>query len=64
MGVDSVAKLLCRDQLEETTDKSPERVAVLERLTWAYLRTALYPKDPAWPTARAVFANTAGAGLG
>ena len=40
----------------ETTDESPERVAVVQRLTWAYLRTALYPKDPAWDTARAAFA--------
>ena len=37
----------------ETTDESPERVAVVQRLTWAYLRTALYPGDPAWPTASA-----------
>ena len=25
----------------ETTDESPERVAALQRITWAYLRTAL-----------------------
>jgi dienelactone hydrolase len=37
----------------ETTDENPERVAAVQRLTWAYLRTALYPEDPAWPTARA-----------
>lgn len=36
----------------ETTDENPERVALVQRLTWAYLRTALYPEDPAWPTAR------------
>ena len=35
----------------ETTDESPERVAAVQRLTWAYLRTALSPEDPAWPTA-------------
>ncbi len=35
----------------ETTDESPERVAVVQRLTWAYLRTALYPADPAWSEA-------------
>ncbi len=35
----------------ETTDESPERVAVVQRLTWAYLRTALDPDDPAWPAA-------------
>jgi len=35
----------------ETTDESPERLAVVQRLTWAYLRSTLYPKDPAWSTA-------------
>ena len=32
----------------ETTDESPERVAAVQRLTWAYLRSALYTEDPAW----------------
>lgn len=41
----------------ETTDESPERLALVQRLTWAYLRSALYPDDPAWPEARAAFAN-------
>lgn len=36
----------------ETTDENPERLAAVQRLTWAYLRTALYPEDPAWSTAR------------
>jgi len=35
----------------ETTDENPARVSVLQRLTWAYLRTELYPGDPAWRTA-------------
>jgi len=35
----------------ETSDESPERVAVVQRLIWAYLRTALYPEDPAWTAA-------------
>jgi predicted dienelactone hydrolase len=35
----------------ETTDENPERLAAVQRLTWAYLRTALYPEDPAWPAA-------------
>jgi hypothetical protein len=35
----------------ETTDENPERVTVVQRLTWAYLRSALYPEDPAWSTA-------------
>ncbi|MFJ1706312.1 alpha/beta hydrolase family protein [Kitasatospora sp. NPDC088346] len=36
----------------ETTDANPERVATLARLVWAYLRSELYPGDPAWQTAR------------
>ncbi|WP_326808214.1 chlorophyllase [Streptomyces sp. NBC_01775] len=35
----------------ETTDESPERVAAIQRLTSAYLRTALYPGDSAWQAA-------------
>jgi predicted dienelactone hydrolase len=38
----------------ETTDENPERVAAVARLTWAYLRTQLYPGDPAWQAARDV----------
>ncbi|MFD8005375.1 alpha/beta hydrolase family protein [Streptomyces mirabilis] len=36
----------------ETTDENPERVSVVQRLTWAYLRTELHPGDSAWQTAR------------
>jgi hypothetical protein len=36
----------------ETTDENPERVALIQRLTWAYLRSTLYPEDPAWSVAR------------
>jgi hypothetical protein len=35
----------------ETTDEEPQRVADVEWLTWSYLRTGLYPEDPAWNTA-------------
>ncbi|WP_140466947.1 hypothetical protein [Hymenobacter nivis] len=35
----------------ETTDESPARVAALQQLAWAYLRSTLYPADPAWPAA-------------
>lgn len=35
----------------ETTDENIERVAAVQRLTWAYLRSALYPEDPAWSAA-------------
>jgi predicted dienelactone hydrolase len=36
----------------ETTDENPERVAAVQRLTWAYLRSELYPGDSAWQAAR------------
>ncbi|MCX4404872.1 alpha/beta hydrolase family protein [Streptomyces sp. NPDC059837] len=36
----------------ETTDENPERVTMVQRLTWAYLRTELYPGDSAWQKAR------------
>ncbi|MFE3548709.1 alpha/beta hydrolase family protein [Streptomyces kronopolitis] len=35
----------------ETTDDNPERVAAVQQLTWSYLRTQLYPGDPAWQSA-------------
>ncbi len=41
----------------ETTDENPDRVAAVQRLTWAYLRTALYPEDRAWPMACAALAE-------
>ncbi|APR76263.1 Hypothetical protein A7982_01610 [Minicystis rosea] len=39
-------------RVTETTDENPERVAAVQRLTTAYLRSALDPSDPAWATAR------------
>lgn len=44
----------------ETTDENPERVAAVQQLTWAYLRTALYPEDPAWQNACAALSETQG----
>ncbi|WP_393087293.1 alpha/beta hydrolase family protein [Streptomyces sp. LN704] len=35
----------------ETTDESPERVALIQQFTWAFLRSALDPEDTGWPTA-------------
>ncbi|MEU5595088.1 chlorophyllase [Streptomyces sp. NPDC020298] len=35
----------------ETTDENPERVSAVQRLTWAYLRSELFPGDPAWQAA-------------
>lgn len=43
---------------KETTDEDPERVAALRALVWSYLRTALYPEDPAWPAACAALMDT------
>jgi len=42
----------------ETTDENPERVAAVQQLTYAYLRSALYPEDPAWTNAVAGFSNS------
>lgn len=36
----------------ETTDESPARVAAVQRLTGAYLRSTLYPGVPAWQEAQ------------
>lgn len=40
----------------ETTDEDPDRVATIGRLTSAYLRSQLYPVDPAWQSAREALA--------
>ncbi|MDF5754265.1 alpha/beta fold hydrolase [Spongiactinospora sp. TRM90649] len=37
----------------ETTDENPERVALIQRLTTAYLRNAFDPEDSGWQAARA-----------
>jgi len=37
--------------LAETTDENPERVAAVQRLSWAYLRSQFYPGDDAWQDA-------------
>lgn len=39
------------DTAEAADDESPERLASVQRLTWAYLRSRLYPEDPAWSDA-------------
>ena len=46
-------------EVAETTDEDPERVAVLQRMTTAYLRTALHVDEDSWPTARAAFRDSA-----
>jgi predicted dienelactone hydrolase len=39
-------------EVRETTDESPERVALIQRLTWAYLRHALDIEDVGWSAAQ------------
>ncbi|KAJ6127116.1 hypothetical protein N7523_002728 [Penicillium sp. IBT 18751x] len=39
------------DTAEAMDDESPERLAIVQRLTWSYLRSRLYPEDPAWSEA-------------
>lgn len=36
---------------KETDDEGPDRLAITQRMSWAYLRSALYQDDPAWPLA-------------
>jgi hypothetical protein len=43
----------------ETSDESPARVAAVQELSWAYLRSAFNPRDTAWADARAKFAASA-----
>ncbi len=38
-------------EARETTDENPVRVAAVQRLSTAHLRSALYPGDPAWDEA-------------
>jgi hypothetical protein len=38
-------------QITETTDENPKRIEAVQRLTWAYLRSAFYPEDNAWQKA-------------
>ncbi|WP_028476357.1 chlorophyllase [Nocardia sp. CNY236] len=46
------------DKDAQTTDESPERVALVQRATLAYLRTALGLDNDAWPTARGTLTAT------
>ncbi|MEU5700071.1 alpha/beta hydrolase family protein [Streptomyces aurantiacus] len=39
-------------EVQETTDENPERVALIQRVTWAYLRHALGIEDAGWAAAR------------
>ncbi|WP_299506176.1 alpha/beta fold hydrolase [uncultured Roseobacter sp.] len=37
---------------KETGDEDPDRLAIVQRMTWAYLRSALYENDAAWSKAQ------------
>lgn len=41
----------------ETTDENPGRVAIVQRLSWAWLRSSFNPGDPAWDEACAALAE-------
>jgi len=42
-------------EVAETTDEDPERVAVIQRMSTAYLRTALHVDESTWAAARDAF---------
>ncbi len=46
---------------KETDDESAERLAVTQRMTWAYLRSALYEGDDSWEKACTALATHAAA---
>lgn len=46
---------------KETDDEDPDRLAATQRMTLAYLRSALYDGDPAWDEARAALESEAAA---
>ncbi|WP_236795060.1 alpha/beta fold hydrolase [Amycolatopsis sp. GM8] len=43
--------------LKETDDEDPERLAITQRMTWAYLSSALGCDDKAWPAANAALSE-------
>ena len=45
---------------KETDDEDPDRLAIVQRMTWAYLRSALYAGDTSWQEACAALASHAG----
>ena len=44
---------------KETDDEDPDRLEATRRMTWAYLRSALYEGDPAWAAACKALAGPA-----
>jgi dienelactone hydrolase len=45
-------------EARETTDESPDRVALIQRVTSAFLRSALSPGDDSWADARAALLSS------
>ncbi|MEP7764402.1 chlorophyllase [Sanguibacter sp. 25GB23B1] len=45
-------------EVAETTDENPERVAVIQRMSTAYLRTALHVDEDSWLAARTAFTGS------
>ncbi|ROQ41552.1 chlorophyllase-like protein [Frondihabitans sp. PhB188] len=45
-------------EVAETTDENPQRVAVIQRMSTAYLRTALRVDESSWSAARSAFRDT------
>ena len=43
----------------ETTDENPERVALVQRLAWAFVRSQLHAGDPAWRDAQKALTDAA-----
>ncbi|WP_247706934.1 alpha/beta hydrolase family protein [Streptomyces liliiviolaceus] len=46
-------------EVQETTDENPERVGLVQRVTWAYLRHALGIEDDSWTAVREALAEDA-----
>lgn len=46
----------------ECDDSSPARLAVVQRMTWAYLRSQLYEGDTVWAEACEAFQRLEGQG--
>ena len=61
-GKHSLGGIAGYDTAEAVDDESPERLAMIQRLTWAYLRSRLYPEDPAWSEACFVLQRLPGLG--
>jgi dienelactone hydrolase len=45
--------------VRETTDENPDRVAAVQQVTLAYLRSTLYPEDTAWAEVCSEWSNNA-----